>query len=279
MIRLALAKTCSVDWSQLTGSTYCRHCEQCDRHVYNLSAGTRLQAVALFHLYRETPPCVRFNANADGSVQFLSEHKAGWAKCTAIPLTMTVVLGLTACSTWSNTDIASRLPPHCEIEQIDSHANEQARETYSSSLRPRNPQCLADAKEDALQSGIMGEVTPINCALPRGFLFSKGQSDLSDSAKEELNAIREILRLDPTIGTIVIRGHASADETNAKELSLQRATVVRDYLTNHHRTSHRFQIEGWSDTHPVTAINGTIINTESRRVEFEIVTTCTKRAP
>jgi hypothetical protein len=65
--RISIAAPCPADWDQMPGTDQVRHCSQCNKNVYNLSAMTRRQAEALL---RETEGqlCARLYRRADGTI-------------------------------------------------------------------------------------------------------------------------------------------------------------------------------------------------------------------
>ena len=63
---LTVRSPCTEDWDLMEGSDTVRHCEVCDRSVYDLSGLTREDAEALVS-QREGAPCVRFYRRADGT--------------------------------------------------------------------------------------------------------------------------------------------------------------------------------------------------------------------
>jgi len=65
--RVSIAAPCPAEWDSMRGTDQVRHCGQCNKNVYNLSALTRRQAEALL---RETEGqlCVRLYRRADGTI-------------------------------------------------------------------------------------------------------------------------------------------------------------------------------------------------------------------
>jgi hypothetical protein len=65
--RVTIAAPCSADWDSMPGTDQVRHCGQCNKNVYNLSAMNRRQAEALL---RETEGrlCARLYRRADGTI-------------------------------------------------------------------------------------------------------------------------------------------------------------------------------------------------------------------
>lgn len=66
---IRVASPCRADWSRMVGDDRVRHCGDCKKYVYNLSAMTRAEAEALIaSLERE--PCVRYYERPDGTILF-----------------------------------------------------------------------------------------------------------------------------------------------------------------------------------------------------------------
>ena len=65
--RVSIASPCSADWDEMPGTDQVRHCSECNKNVYNLSAMTRREAEALL---RETEGrlCARLYRRADGTI-------------------------------------------------------------------------------------------------------------------------------------------------------------------------------------------------------------------
>jgi len=65
--RLRVASPCPASWGTMRGDERTRFCEQCQRHVYNISAMTRREVEALVH-QTEGSFCARLYRRADGTV-------------------------------------------------------------------------------------------------------------------------------------------------------------------------------------------------------------------
>ena len=65
--RVSIAAPCPADWDSMPGTDQVRHCGQCNKSVYNLSAMTRRQAEAVL---RETEGhlCARLYRRTDGTI-------------------------------------------------------------------------------------------------------------------------------------------------------------------------------------------------------------------
>ena len=66
---IRMAFECPLRWEKLIGGDRTRHCAACDKHVFNLSAMTRIEAQRLLD-DSETPICIRVEVGADGRARF-----------------------------------------------------------------------------------------------------------------------------------------------------------------------------------------------------------------
>ena len=93
--QIRIAEPCHASWERMRGDARARFCDDCRKHVYDLSAMTRAEADALLARHAETrPPCVQFVADADGSpltrdqlsplTRWLHRHRRWWAAAAAI---------------------------------------------------------------------------------------------------------------------------------------------------------------------------------------------------
>ena len=64
---ITVAAPCHAKWSEMSGDDRTRFCKLCTKHVYNLSAMSRVEAEALI-VEKEGKLCVRFAKRADGTV-------------------------------------------------------------------------------------------------------------------------------------------------------------------------------------------------------------------
>ncbi len=125
---VTVASHCPADWNGMTGDNRARFCVACQRHVYNLSAMTAEQALALIR-EKEGDLCVRLYRRRDGTVltadcpvglrqlAFRPDLARGYSEVTvevalaprprflwrrhrsALPLTATKIKGFKSC-TW-----------------------------------------------------------------------------------------------------------------------------------------------------------------------------------
>lgn len=64
---IRIASPCRADWNAMTGDEHARHCNQCDKQVFNLSEMTRPEAEALIHEHNGEL-CARYYKRHDGTI-------------------------------------------------------------------------------------------------------------------------------------------------------------------------------------------------------------------
>jgi hypothetical protein len=79
--QLHIASPCSADWGAMRGDGTRRFCDQCRKHVHDLSAMTEKDAAAL--VAENASICVRYTASAEGAVRH-SAPRSRWSKLLAI---------------------------------------------------------------------------------------------------------------------------------------------------------------------------------------------------
>jgi len=102
-------------------------------------------------------------------------------------------------------------------------------------------------------------------------LFAFSKSDLSDSAKMNLNNLATILKNNPNTN-IEIQGHTDSRGTEEYNmgLSLRRANAVRDYLISQDIDASRMTVKGYGETAPAYSNDTPEGMAQNRRVEFLI---------
>ncbi len=139
---------------------------------------------------------------------------------------------------------------------IGNHMDKQAREIK---------QAVPDAQVERVGEGI-------NMTFNSGLLFKINSSELSDSAKYNLERIATVFNKYPET-IILVEGHT--DNTGTIEynlnLSKQRATIVSDYLISKGVGRQRFDIKWYGETQPKYS-NDTDANRKlNRRVEVAVI--------
>lgn len=64
---IQIASPCPMSWDAMTGDERTRHCNECEKHVYNISEMTRDEAERLI-VEKEGRLCVRLHRRHDGTV-------------------------------------------------------------------------------------------------------------------------------------------------------------------------------------------------------------------
>lgn len=96
--RLHIAAPCDVPWESMTGDHRTRHCDQCEKKVYNLANLTTEEAIALFSRPDELP-CIQLWRRSDGTV-LTADCPVGLRKLRhreRRPIAAAVFLALFAC--------------------------------------------------------------------------------------------------------------------------------------------------------------------------------------
>jgi outer membrane protein OmpA-like peptidoglycan-associated protein len=103
-------------------------------------------------------------------------------------------------------------------------------------------------------------------------VFASGQSALLPSARNKLSEVATALSTGDGGSKIVIEGHTDStgsEETN-RELSLKRATAVRDELIAQGVSSDRVSVEGFGASRPIADNSTQAGRANNRRVEIVI---------
>jgi hypothetical protein len=66
--RIDIPSPCTASWDQMTGNDRVRHCGDCNKNVFNLSAMREAEAAALLAASGDGELCVRFYRRQDGTV-------------------------------------------------------------------------------------------------------------------------------------------------------------------------------------------------------------------
>lgn len=89
-------------------------------------------------------------------------------------------------------------------------------------------------------------------AVMRPIFFKRGKTRIEPRSEEQLAAIAEVLKSEPALRKLVIRGHADSDTEidAADELARQRAEAVARWLTAHGVESGRLETKGFGAVLP-----------------------------
>lgn len=103
--------------------------------------------------------------------------------------------------------------------------------------------------------------------------FETGKAVIKPESGSLLDEITGVVKQNPQIRRLSIEGHTDStgpDKLN-QTLSEQRASAVRDYLTQHGVEAERLSSRGWGKSKPIGDNSTATGREENRRVEFVIV--------
>ncbi len=112
LTQLAVRTPCHEAWAQMTGDEKKRFCGVCKKHVFNISAMSNDEALALVN--QDAPTCVRFFRRPDGTVM-TSECRRGKQRRYALnsiiaAVTTTLLAPFGISTSWSWADDKVPLP-------------------------------------------------------------------------------------------------------------------------------------------------------------------------
>jgi hypothetical protein len=96
MRALPIAKPCPESFETMRGNERVRHCDKCDKSVFDLSAGTEREAEAILESADKSGRiCVRYAANSGGQIRFALAAAAAVsvAACSAPDQTQSLQIG------------------------------------------------------------------------------------------------------------------------------------------------------------------------------------------
>lgn len=104
------------------------------------------------------------------------------------------------------------------------------------------------------------------------FIFKEGDATFLPESTEQIDALLKMLKDDPQM-KIRLEGHTDnvGDPIKNKQLSLERAYNVREYLINKGIAGSRIQFKGYGDTKPIADNKTEEGRKMNRRVEFVIL--------
>ncbi|CAE7598283.1 pal [Symbiodinium natans] len=90
---------------------------------------------------------------------------------------------------------------------------------------------------------------------PVGLYFEARLAKLGAEAASIIEVMAEWLKADKTFPEVVIEGHSDRLEPQAPQLSLSRASAVRDALTHLGVPSSKLRVQGLGSDHPLSLAN------------------------
>jgi hypothetical protein len=133
---IRIASPCRADWNAMTGDERMRHCNQCDKKVFDLSELTRVEAEALI-VENNGELCARYYQRRDGRIM-TSDCRAGIIAARKLKVVAIASLALLA----TGVGIAVKRHNRVELDGIDSWSPPATSEPIKGHL-------AAHAKNDA----------------------------------------------------------------------------------------------------------------------------------
>ncbi|NHZ43398.1 hypothetical protein [Massilia aquatica] len=102
--RITIASPCSASWDAMQGDERVRHCGDCDKHVFNLSAMPEAEAARLVAAHSADGMCVRFYRRADGTVMTSdcgapsAASRPAWHALPGLATAALLAMSLAACT-------------------------------------------------------------------------------------------------------------------------------------------------------------------------------------
>ncbi len=174
---------------------------------------------------------------------------------------MNRILALLLVACWGGALQAQTVIHYREGERVEPEQVRQILDMPSSTVRSRSIRLLDDAPEKPAPA------VPAALSLPVQFDFDS--ADILPSARPQLDALAEGIKLLAPGRSVVIEGHTDATGGDAYnlELSRQRAKAVKEYLVRVHGIeAQRLRDIGVGKRNPIAGTDP--FGAENRRVQF-----------
>lgn len=266
----------------MEGTARERHCVECDRTVYDLSARTELEATALLLLLGSSGLCVRFSVDDDGAVQYGRAPRRPPSAPRATGMMAAAAIGVAACSASPSSAPIALAPPApppavAEAPARPSPAAEPAPivDSDNDGIPDAEDACPDEPgprSDDPRKSGcptIVG-ISQGEIVILEHVHFARGGRALDARGRAIVEAVAQVLQEHPDIKKVVVSGHASKDEHLAVRVGKARAEAVVDALRKRGIDPARLVVESYGDARPI-ADNATTAGRETnRRVQFAL---------
>ena len=155
---LKVASPCNANWADMIGDERVRHCGQCDKKVFNLSAMTRREAAGV--LAAHETPCVRFYQRADGTLMTSDCPVGQKKKRVRLSVLSACAAVATGAAAFMNLDRESQCPTNrVPMERVPVGLQEaEPRDLMGQNQAPLRPfMGAAAAQQPPLQNPRMGK--------------------------------------------------------------------------------------------------------------------------
>jgi outer membrane protein OmpA-like peptidoglycan-associated protein len=159
-----------------------------------------------------------------------------------------------------------------ELQKVAGIAADQREELEAETERRRQAEAAQQRALAALERAgeVKREPRGTVITLSGSVIFPSGQSTLLPRARNKLSEVAAALSSGKGNSKVVVEGHTDSTgsaEVN-QELSLERATAVRDELVAQGVRSDRISVEGFGETRPVADNSSQAGRANNRRVEI-----------
>jgi len=156
--------------------------------------------------------------------------------------------------------------------QRQNQANSQELETEKRGRMSAEGKLAGAIKDLADVAAVKEEARGVVITLSGGVLFASSKDVLLRTAQTKLDQVAEALKAESEDKGIVVEGHTDSRgaETTNQELSLRRATVVRDYLVSRGVSSSKITSKGLGEGRPLVDNNTAENRANNRRVEIVV---------
>jgi outer membrane protein OmpA-like peptidoglycan-associated protein len=277
---LPIASQCHASWDEMHGDERSRHCDACERRVFDLSARTEVEARAVLALLGNSGFCVRYELDARGSMA----HRVSPARSfAAAALAAAVTTGCGGAATDTRAAPPERcivvpslpaetLPPNAAAAPSPSADLDSDADGIVDALDacPREP---GPSDNDPKKNGCphMGIVVTHQIQILERIAFTVGQSRVLSESNKILQAIARVLLEHPELTKVEVAGHASSREPNADKLAVARAEAVAAFLVARGVDAKRLVVEGYGAERPLAPNDTEADRQQNRRVEFRVL--------
>lgn len=189
------------------------------------------------------------------------------------PLAIAVVLAAGLTAGCNNTPERASVEDREEAETASVTPYDTGIPTTSSAdrdARRNNDYALGDneARDTQQRNRQLSAISENNT-----ILFEFDSADLTDTAKESLDQVAEVLQdQSDAVESITIRGYADATGPDVynEQLSESRAKSVRNYLRDQGVNADSWQVEGRGEANPIASNDNPQGRRENRRVVIEL---------
>ncbi len=187
-----------------------RHCERCDKHVVDFSAMNERDAVLVVALGERGSICGR--------------------------LLLAAALATAACGGTATPATTSPSDSRATMESPASPAGDRDRDGISDAddKCPNEPETFNGRDdEDGCPDHSIGVVLDTSdVEVPAQIPFTKNVAKVALPSLPTLDELARVLKNNPDLGTLEVRGHATPDEANAVALAKDRGNAVVEALVN-----------------------------------------------